>query len=165
MTSALGGPRVRGRPTPGPHPPASNPRKGALAPAPCRGGAAWLRAIGSACALSCDLRKDLTHRAFNAAFDGVSVRHLIEGIAQAMGRPARLHPMPFAQLPDGASPYGPDPRRSAGYVLDLARRYLGFEPSALEDALAETLAWYRVARPSHPGYANRAKELALAGSA
>jgi nucleoside-diphosphate-sugar epimerase len=29
--------------------------------------------------------------------------------------------------------------------IDKARRELGFEPSALEDALAETLAWYRVA--------------------
>jgi nucleoside-diphosphate-sugar epimerase len=128
-------------------------------------GLAWVKDIGYACALACDLRKDLTHKAFNAAFDGVSVRDLVEGIAHAMGRPARLHPMPFAQLPEGASPYGPDPRRSAGYVLDRARRELGFEPSALEDALAETLAWYRVAHPSHPGYANRAKELAIAGSA
>jgi nucleoside-diphosphate-sugar epimerase len=127
-------------------------------------GLAWVKDIGYACALACDLRKDLTHRAFNAAFDGVSLRDLVEGIARATGHPARLHPMPFAQLPDGASPYGPDPRRSAGYILDRAREDLGFEPSALEDALAETLAWYRVARPSHPGYANRAKELALAGS-
>ena len=128
-------------------------------------GLAWVKDIGYACALACDLRKDLTHRAFNAAFDGVSVRDLVEGIAQAMGLPARLHPMPFAQLPEGASPYGPDPKRSAGYVLDQARKELGFEPSALEDALAETLAWYRVAHPSHPGYANRAKELTIAGSA
>jgi nucleoside-diphosphate-sugar epimerase len=128
-------------------------------------GLAWVKDIGYACALACDLRKDLTQKTFNAAFDGVSVRDLVEGIAQAMGRPARLHPMPFAQLPEGASPYGPDPRRSAGYVLDRARKELGFEPSALEDALAETLAWYRVAQPSHPGYANRAKELAIAGGA
>jgi nucleoside-diphosphate-sugar epimerase len=126
-------------------------------------GLAWVKDIGYACALACDLRKDLTHRAFNAAFEGVSVRDLVEGIAQAMGRPARLHAMPFAQLPEGASPYGPDPRRSAGYVLDQARQELGFEPSALEDALAETLAWYRVAHPSHPGYANRAEELSIAG--
>lgn len=128
-------------------------------------GLAWVKDIGYACALACDLRKDLTRKAYNAAFDGVSVRDLIEGIARAMGKPARMHPMPFEQLPDDASPYGPDPRRSAGYVLDRARKELGFEPSALEDALAETLAWYRVARPSHPGYANRAKELALAGAA
>ena len=125
-------------------------------------GLSWVKDIGYACALACDLRKDLAHKAYNAAFEGVSVRSLIEGIAQAMGKPARMHPMPFEELPDGASPYGPDPRRSAGYVLDRARKELGFEPSALEDALAETLAWYRVARPSHPGYANRAKELALA---
>jgi len=128
-------------------------------------GLAWVKDIGYACALACDLRKDLTRRAYNAAFEGVSVRDLIEGIARAMGKTARMHPMPFAELPDGASPYGPDPRRSAGYVLDRARKELGFEPSALEDALAETLAWYRVAHPSHPAYANRAKELAVAGAA
>jgi nucleoside-diphosphate-sugar epimerase len=124
-------------------------------------GLSWVKDIGYACALACDLRKDLARKAYNAALEGVSLRSLIEGIAQGMGKPARMHPMPFEELPDGASPYGPDPRRSAGYVLDRARKELGFEPSALEDALAETLAWYRVARPSHPGYANRAKELAL----
>jgi nucleoside-diphosphate-sugar epimerase len=127
-------------------------------------GLAWVKDIGYACALACDLRKDTTRKAYNAAFEGVSLRDLIEGIARAMGKPIRLHPMPFAELPDGASPYGPDPRRAAGYVLDRARRELGFEPSALEDALAETLAWYRVAHPTHPGYANRAKELAIAGA-
>ncbi len=104
-------------------------------------------------------------KAYNAAFEGVSLQDLIEGIARALGVPARIHPVPFAELPADASPYGPDPRRSAGYVLDRARVELGFEPSALEDALAETLAWYRVARPSHPGYANRPAELALAGAA
>jgi nucleoside-diphosphate-sugar epimerase len=128
-------------------------------------GLAWVKDIGFACALACDPRKDTTHKAYNAAFEGVSVRDLIEGIARAIGKPIRIHPMPFADLPDGASPYGPDPRRSAGYVLDRARRELGFEPSALEDALAETLAWYRVAHPSHPGYVNRAKELDFAGAA
>jgi nucleoside-diphosphate-sugar epimerase len=128
-------------------------------------GLAWVKDIGFACALACDLRKDTTHKAYNAAFEGVSVKDLIEGIARALGVAARLHPVPFAKLPDGASPYGPDPSRSAGYVLDRARMELGFEPSALEDALAETLAWYRVGHPSHPGYANRAKELALAGVA
>jgi nucleoside-diphosphate-sugar epimerase len=127
-------------------------------------GLSWVKDIGYACALACDLRKDLTRKAYNASFEGVSVRDLIEGIAQAMGKPARMHPVPFAELPDGASPYGPDPRRSAGYVLERAREGLGFEPSALEDALAETLAWYRVAHPSHPGYANRAKELEIAAA-
>jgi nucleoside-diphosphate-sugar epimerase len=126
-------------------------------------GLAWVKDIGFACALASDLRRDATHRAYNAAFEGVSLRDLIEGIARAMGKPARLHPLPYADLPEGASPYGPDPNRSAGYVLDRARAELGFEPSALEDALAETLAWYRVAHPSHPGYANRPKELELAG--
>jgi nucleoside-diphosphate-sugar epimerase len=128
-------------------------------------GLAWVKDIGFACALACDLRKGATHRAYNAALEGVSLRDLIAGIAGAMGKQARLHPMPFAELPDGASPYGPDPRRSAGYVLERARSELGFEPSALEDALAETLAWYRVAHPSHPGYSNRSRELAIASAA
>jgi nucleoside-diphosphate-sugar epimerase len=109
------------------------------------------------------MRKQTTGKAYNAAFEGVSLRDLIEAIAKVMNVTARMHPIPFAELPPDASPYGPDPRRSAGYVLDRSRAELGFEPSALEDALAETLAWYRVAQPSHPGYANRAKELALAG--
>jgi nucleoside-diphosphate-sugar epimerase len=125
-------------------------------------GLSWVKDIGFACALACDLHKNATRKAYNAAFEGVSLRDLIEGIAGAMDVRARLHPIPFADLPPDASPYGPDPRRSAGYDLDRARRELGFAPSALEDALAETLAWYRVARPSHPGYVNRAKELALA---
>src|SRR3984893_3145428 len=121
-------------------------------------GLAWVKDIGFACALACDPRKDTARKAYNAAFEGVSLRDLIEGIAGALGLRVRLHPIPFAQLPPGASPYGPDPRRSAGYDLDRARRELAFEPSALEDALADTLAWYRVARPSHPAYANRAAE-------
>lgn len=128
-------------------------------------GLAWVKDIGFALALACDMRKDTARKAYNAAFEGVSLRNLIAGIAQAMDVPARFHPMPFFDLPPGASPYGPDPRRSAGYVLDRSRAELGFEPSSLEDALAETLAWYRVAKPTHPGYANRAKELALAANA
>ncbi len=127
-------------------------------------GLAWVKDIGYACALACDVRKDIAHRAYNAAFEGVSLRALIEEIAEAMGVPAKLHPVPFAKLPDGASPYGPDPKRPGGYVLDRARTEMGFEPSALGDALAETLAWFRAAHPSHPGYANRAQELALAGA-
>jgi nucleoside-diphosphate-sugar epimerase len=125
---------------------------------------AWVKDIGFACALACDPRKDATHKAYNAAFEGVSLKELIEGIARALDVPANIHPVPFAELPDGASPYGPDPHRHAGYVIDRARKELGFEPSALEDALAETLVWYRVEHPSHPGYANRAKELTLAGA-
>jgi len=125
---------------------------------------AWVKDIGFACALACDLRKDAKHRAYNAAFDGVSLRELVEGIARALNVPAKVHPIPFDKLPPDASPYGPDPRRHAGYVIDRARNELGFEPSALEDALAETLAWYRVQKPSHPGYGNRAAELELAAA-
>jgi nucleoside-diphosphate-sugar epimerase len=126
---------------------------------------AWVKDIGYACALACDLRKPTTGKAYNAAFEGVSLRDLIEAIARVLDVSARMHPIPFADMPRDASPYGPDPRRHGGYDLDRAHRELAFQPSALEDALADTLAWYRVARPSHPGYANRAAELALAGAA
>ena len=84
-------------------------------------GLAWVKDVGYACALATDLRKDATRKAYNVAFDGVSLRSMIEAIANVLGVPAKLHPMPFADLPEGASPYGPDPRRSAGYVLDRAR--------------------------------------------
>jgi nucleoside-diphosphate-sugar epimerase len=124
-------------------------------------GVAWVRDVGYATALATDLRKP-TAGAYNVAFEGVSLRRLIEAFAAAMGHTVRFVPMPFEELPESASPYGPDPRRSAGYILDRSRRELGFEPSPLEDAVAETLAWYRVAKPSHPGYAKRSVELALA---
>ena len=128
-------------------------------------GISWVKDVGYACALACDLRKQATHRAYNAAFESTSLRALIEGIAKAMGVPAKVYPLPFAQLPEDASPYGPDPERYGGMDIGRAKAELGFEPSALEDALAETLAWFRVARPSHPGYAERARELEIAGRA
>jgi nucleoside-diphosphate-sugar epimerase len=108
----------------------------------------------------CDLRSDVVHKAYNVADDRVTLRELIEAIARVLGEPARMHPVPFAELPEGASPYGPYPNR-AGYVVERARRELGFEPSALEDALAATIAWYRAAGPSHPGYSQRENELAM----
>ena len=128
-------------------------------------GVAWVKDVGYAIALAADPRRPVTGRAYNVAFEGVSLRTLLEAFAHAMGKPANLVPVPAAEVPDGASPYGMDPWRSAGYILDRARQDLGFEPSPLQDAVVETLAWYRVERPSHPGYANRAQELALAARA
>lgn len=124
---------------------------------------AWVKDVGYACALACDIRKPTAQRSYNVAFENVTFREVLESVATALGTSANLHPIPFAEIPDGASPYGPMPSRHAGYDITAARRDLGFGPSALEDALAETLAWYRVARPSHPGYANRARELEIAG--
>jgi len=124
---------------------------------------AWVKDVGYACALAVDGRRQL-HGPYNVAFDGISLRALIDALARALSKQARLVPVPYAELPPGASPYGPDPKRSAGYDLTRARRDLGFEPSQLEDALADTLAWYQVQRPSHPGYANRAQELEIAAA-
>ena len=125
-------------------------------------GLAWVRDVGYAHALAADLSRPTGGRAYNVAFEGVSLADLIEALGRILGKPARMVPIPFAELPEGASPYGPDPRRSAGYDLSRIRSELGFEPSALEDCLAEVLAWYRVERPSHPAYASRARELELA---
>ena len=125
-------------------------------------GVAWVRDVGYATALATDLRRPADRKAYNVAFEGVSLKGLIEAFGGAMGKSPRMVPMPFDELPEGASPYGPDPRRSAGYVLDRIRTELRFEPSPLQDAVVETLAWYRVEKPSHPGYANRAQELELA---
>jgi 2'-hydroxyisoflavone reductase len=124
-------------------------------------GLAWVRDVGYACALACDLRRP-AGGAYNVAFDGVSLRALLETAARAMARPLSVLPVPYAELPEGASPYGPDPARSAGYDLARIREQLDFAPSALGDALAETLAWYLARRPSHPGYAGRPRELQLA---
>ena len=122
---------------------------------------AWVRDVGYACALACDLRREASGP-YNVAFDPLSLRDLLEAAGRALGRPPRLVPVPWAELPEGASPYGPDPARPAGYDLSRARRDLDFEPSPLADALPETLAWYLARRPSHPGYAGRALELELA---
>ena len=125
-------------------------------------GLAWVRDVGYAHALAADLSRPAGGKAYNVAFEGVSLADLIEALGRILGKPAVMVPIPFAELPEGASPYGPDPRRSAGYDLSRIRSELGFEPSALEDCLAEVLAWYRVERPSHPGYVGRARELELA---
>jgi nucleoside-diphosphate-sugar epimerase len=125
-------------------------------------GLAWVKDVGYACALACDPAKPLAGGAYNVAFEGVSLRRLIEALARTRGRTPELVPIPYAELPRDASPYGPDPARAAGYDLTRSRRDLGFEPSALEDALPETLAWYLARQPSHPGYANRQAEIDLA---
>jgi 2'-hydroxyisoflavone reductase len=126
-------------------------------------GLAWVRDIGYAHALAADLKKQTDGRAYNIAFEGVSLADLVEAIGRAWAKPVRMVPVPFIELPAGASPYGPDPHRSAGYDLSRARAELGFEPSALEDCLAEVLAWYQAEHPTHPDYQNRAAELELAG--
>jgi nucleoside-diphosphate-sugar epimerase len=123
---------------------------------------AWVKDVGYACALACDPARPLDGEAYNVAFDGVSLEDLVMAIGRALGRDPTLVPIPFAELPPGASPYGPDPARHAGYDLTRSRRDLGFQPSTVEDALAETLGWYLARHPSHPGYANRPAELELA---
>lgn len=128
-------------------------------------GLAWVRDVGYAHALAADLSRPVDGKAYNVAFDGVSLEDLLTALGRVMGKPVTLVPVPFAELPPGASPYGPDPRRSAGYDLSRSREELGFTPSALEDCLAEVMAWYQATHPSHPGYAGRAAELVLAREA
>jgi len=130
-------------------------------------GLAWVRDVGYICALASDLRRPASRRAYNVAFDGVSLEDLLLGLGRAMGREPVLVPVPYAVLLESAPAsmlYGPDPARSAGYDLSRSRAELGFEPSELADCLAEVLAWYRGARPEHPGYSARPAELALAAT-
>lgn len=125
---------------------------------------AWVRDIGYGLALACDLRRDVAGTVFNLCWENVSIRRLVEAIARGMDKKTEIVTLPFEELPPAASPYGPSPRRDRGYSIERARAGLGFEPSALEDAIAEVLAWYRAEHPSHPGYAEREKELVLAAA-
>ncbi len=123
-------------------------------------GLAWVRDVGFACALACDLDREVSGP-YNVALADVTLRQLLEAVARALGRRLQLVPVPWQRIPDGVCPYG-DPARPSGYELARARRDLGFRPAPLEDGLAETLAWYLAHRPSHPGYRHRASELELA---
>lgn len=113
-------------------------------------GIVWVRDLGYACALACDPRRP-AGGAYNVAWEGISVRRLVETIAAMVGREPRIEPVPAAELPgvrgnvfaDSASPYGPDPRRAAGLDCTRIRTELGWSPSSLEEALAEVAAWYR----------------------
>lgn len=107
---------------------------------------AWVRDAGYVCALASDLRHDRTGR-FDVAFEDVSLRRLLEAAANAMNRPLSLAPVPSASLAEGASPYTTLP---AGFNLERTRQVLGFRPSSVEEALAETLAWYSVHRARRP---------------
>jgi nucleoside-diphosphate-sugar epimerase len=103
----------------------------------------WVRDAGYALALAADPRKDAGGKAYEVGYEDVSLRRLIETFGSAMGRRPQIVPVPMAELPDHAKPYRHAPRD-----ISAARRDLGFEPSPLPDAVAETLAWYRVARLS-----------------
>ncbi len=97
-------------------------------------GLSWVRDVGYACALACDLRRPLDGRAFELGFDRLTLEDLLKAIGRATGTAMEL------ELDEAAAwPYEP-----ADLDLEPARRELGFEPSAIEDALAETLAWHRV---------------------
>ena len=122
----------------------------------------WVRDLGYVLALACDLRKPVDGRTYNAGFEGVTVRSFLTALAGAMNRPARLVDVPAADLPWAASPYCVGPDAMGSYPVDRARAELGFEPSAAGDCIADTLPWYRSARPSHPGYQDRPAELELA---
>jgi nucleoside-diphosphate-sugar epimerase len=77
----------------------------------------------------------------------VSLRALVEALARALGTEAQFDPLPITE----AMPYRlgpPDPAE-----VERARSELGFRPSALEDALPEILAWYRVRKASLPARA------------
>jgi nucleoside-diphosphate-sugar epimerase len=125
-------------------------------------GCAWVNDVARATALACDPRRDTNQRAYNVSFGDITFQRILEAFAQALEQPLRLVPVPHRKLPSGASPYGPDPRRAAGYNIERARRELGFEPSRLDAAVADTLAWYHAEHPSTPDYVRRDEEFEIA---
>lgn len=114
-------------------------------------GIVWVRDLGYACALACDPGRP-ARGPYNVAWEGISARRLVEAIAALQGVEARIETVPAAELPGvrgnvfagSASPYGPDPQRPHGLDATRIRTELGWKASALEEALAEVAAWYRV---------------------
>jgi len=108
------------------------------------------------------------HRVYNLAQpELVTLRELLTRVALAANLQARFvdatwEEMTAAGLNGDASPYGsrwssvPDPARAAEW---------GFVGSRLADYLPRVVRWHLEHRPaeSHPGYAQRALELELAG--
>jgi nucleoside-diphosphate-sugar epimerase len=127
---------------------------------------AWSRDVGELCAFLVD--SEAPAFAYNIAFPDLTLRGFLEQAADALAVDAPLlveaSDAALARKgldPDEVWPYGPSPDRPGGY--DLRRiRELGFEPSPLSTALAETVEWFRTERPEAPGYARRAAELELA---
>jgi nucleoside-diphosphate-sugar epimerase len=84
--------------------------------------------------------------------EDVSTPELIRRLASALGRPARLLPVPTSLLKIGASLAGMRPelaRLADSLVLDTAKicTVLGWKPPfTLDRGLRETVAWYRAGR-------------------
>jgi len=108
------------------------------------------------------------HAAYNLAQPGiVTVRELLERTARAAGVTARFVEAPWdecraAGLDERFSPYA----GTWSSLLDPARAVgeLGFAATAASDYLPRLVRWHIEHRPpaSHEGYAQRARELALA---
>ena len=93
-------------------------------------GLAWVKDVGFACALASDPRKDATRKAYNVAFEGVSMRDLLEGIARALGVPARYVSGYFRGGEDALAQHGSHKAGHAwaeAHVLDLG--WVGFDPA------------------------------------
>jgi nucleoside-diphosphate-sugar epimerase len=103
-------------------------------------GLAWVRDAGYAIALAADLRRPVDGKAFEAGFEGLTLEDLLVAIGRLLGKRPELEPSTSVE------PWSP------AADLGAARAHLGFEPSALEDCLAEVMAWYRASRPNRgPG--------------
>ena len=94
-------------------------------------GLAWVRDAGYACALAADLRKPATAKVYEVGFEGVSLEDLLESLGRVVGKRPLLDP-------DASAEPWPE-----AVDLTAARADLGFEPSALEDCLAEVMGYYR----------------------
>ncbi len=92
----------------------------------------WVKDYGFALALATDASRAVEGRRYDVGFENSDWKALSTALASALGRRVE-----FVDATD-ASAY---PRRS--FDLEPAKRDLGFRPSALEDCLAEVMAFHR----------------------
>jgi nucleoside-diphosphate-sugar epimerase len=100
----------------------------------------WVRDFGFALALAADESRPVEGRRFDVGFEDADLDAVEAALASALGR--RLE-----WVDDPAAPAD----RQRGFDLEPAKRDLGFRPSAVEDCLAEVMAFHRASgRPGQP---------------
>ena len=120
----------------------------------------WSEDMGRATALA--LEAGASQAAYNVGYAGVAGRAFLAELFTAMGRAPELVEAPLDDVPAAARRYGPR-AHIPGIVTGAAERDLGWRPSPLPEAFADTIAWFRDERPSDPDYAaQRPAELELA---
>ena len=119
----------------------------------------WIEDMGRATALA--LQHGTRHAAYNVGYSGIAGRTFLAELFTAMGREPAVVEAPIDDIPAAARRYGPW-AQLPGIVTSAAERDLGWTPSPLTVAFADTIAWFRADHPSDPDYADvRPAEVSL----